>query len=86
MSVDERTPEQKSIDQIKESIRVVEGFFQACNFASFPLQWHNAAMAGMTFMNQMHSTLIASLTPEQLAEFKADVNKPKDIKPIEVVN
>lgn len=72
------------LTQTKESVKVIEGFFQACNAASFPLQWHNAAVKGMQFMNQIHSTLMASLTPEQVEQFKAEVNKP--VSPTEVVN
>lgn len=83
MESNERTPEQQSLENTKESIKVVEGFFQACSKASFPLEWHNAAMKGMQFMNQMHSTLMATLTPEQLTAFKEEV-KPKQAQ--EVIN
>lgn len=59
-----------SIEDMKQSIRVIEGLFHAINGGTFPLKWCSAAMQGMQFLNAVHASLIKELGPEEVAKIK----------------
>lgn len=65
-------PDEKSIENIKTSVQLIEGLFHAVNAGSFPLKWHDAAMKGMNFLNQMHSGLVFQLPKEEIEKMKAE--------------
>ena len=70
----EITAEQRSIDNIKQSILVIENFFFAMKDVCIPLKFSEQTIAGMEFLKKMHDQLIAQLGPEELEKLKQSVN------------
>lgn len=68
----ELTPEQQSIENIKKSIRIIEGVFHAINQpgVTFPLRVSEQMLEGMSFLNQMHTQLIQQLPAEELEKMR----------------
>lgn len=60
-----------SIDDMKMSIKTIEGFFHAINAATFPLRWYAEAMTGMAFLKAIHDGLVNKLGPDEVAKIKA---------------
>ncbi len=75
------TPEQRSIENTKRSILIIENFFFAMKRADIPLEMAQSAIDGMNFMKQMHDKLLAELGPEEIEKLKAVVNQPKATPP-----
>ncbi len=71
------TPEQRSIENAKQSILIIENFFFAMKEADVPLHLAQQAIDGMNFMKQMHDKLLMELGPEEIEKLKQFANQPK---------
>lgn len=60
-----------SIDDMKTSIRVIEGMLHACNGVGVPIKWHTDFMNGMIFLKSVHDSLMAKLGPEEIEKIRA---------------
>lgn len=60
---------------VKDGIKAIEGLFHVITKrGSFPIDCGQTVMTGLNFLNQMHSTLLAQLTPEEIeAERKKQI-------------
>lgn len=72
------TVEERSIENAKQSILIIEKFFYAVNAmpGGPPLRLAEDMINGMKFLNQMHAKLLAELGPEEVEKMKA-ANQPK---------
>lgn len=76
---------ERNVENIKQSILIIEGFSFAVNNSQIPMRFAEAALKGMGFLHSMHASLISQLTPEELEEMKKQYsNTPPIIKPNEV--
>ena len=90
----EKITDPKSIENVKATIYTIEGLFHAMNAASFPLSWHDAVKRGMSFVNGLHTQLVAQLPQEVIDEMKAAKTPPPmapdapqaNESPVQVVN
>ncbi len=60
-----------SIEDMKMSVKTIEGLFQAINAATFPLRWYGEAMTGMAFLKAIHDGIVKKLGPDEIAKMKA---------------
>jgi hypothetical protein len=67
-------------------IKVVEGLFNAMRQASFPLNTHDAIVAGMNFLSQFHNQLVGQLPPGLVEELRKANGVDVQEKPQEVTN
>lgn len=74
------TPEQQSLDNVKQSILIIEGLFFAVNNSNIPMRFAEQAIKGMAFLQQMHQQLIGQLPAGELekmrAQYKSNVPPP----------
>lgn len=75
------TPEQdekaKGVQNTLGVIRVVEGLFNAMHRGTYPLQVHDAIVAGMNFLSQFHGQLISQLPPALVEELRKAQGVPE---------
>lgn len=74
-----------SLDDMKMSIKTIEGFFHAINAASFPLRWYTEAMTGMAFLKAIHDGLVKKLGPDEVSKIKASEAFKAQAQPIDPV-
>lgn len=70
------TPEQQNVENIKQSILVIEGLCFALNNSHVPFKFSEACLKGYSFLTQMHNQLIGQLPPDELQKMKAQYNQP----------
>ncbi len=68
---DVRIEDDATLDDMKMSIKTIEGFFRAINAGTFPLRWYPEAMTGMAFLKAIHDGLLKKLGPDEVAKIKA---------------
>ncbi len=61
-----------TVEDMRTSVRAIEGLFHAFNVASFPLVTHDAVMMGMQFLKAVHEGIVKKLGPEEVAKMKAE--------------
>lgn len=67
------TPEAQAGKEVQNTlgvIKVVEGLFNALRRASYPLETHDAVVAGMNFLAQFHTQLVNGLPPALVEEIR----------------
>lgn len=60
----------KGVQQTLGVIRVIEGLFNAMQRASYPIQTHDAIVAGLQFLSQFHQQLVGQLPPGLVDEMR----------------
>ena len=75
-----------SLDDMKMSIKTIEGFFHAINAATFPLRWYTEAMTGMAFLKAIHDGLIKKLGPDEVTKIKASEAFKATVQPVGKAN
>lgn len=68
----EPTDEQKKLESIKSSIKAIEGLFHALNDSGIPMKWHDAVLAGMQFIGELHAKLISELPKDEIEKIKKE--------------
>lgn len=66
----EQDEKAKGVQNTLGVIRVIEGLFNAMRRASYPLETHDAIVAGMNFLSQFHSQLVGQLPPGLVTEMR----------------
>lgn len=67
----EMTEAKKSIENIKQSVLIIEGLFFGVNNSTVPLRFAEQVLKGMGFLNQMHNQLLGQLSPEEVEKMRA---------------
>lgn len=74
------TPEQQSVENIKQSVLTIEGLFFAINNSNgFPLRVAEAALKGMGMLQKMHDELLKQLGPEEEKKFREQFKSNKSM-------
>lgn len=68
----EPTEEDNKLASIKSSIKAIEGLFHAINDSGIPMKWHDAVMAGMQFLGELHAKLLAELPPAEVEKIRKE--------------
>jgi len=69
------TPEQQSLENMKESIKIIEGMFYGLEGIPIPLKLHDPVMNGLNFLSKIHANLLAQIGPEEVQKMKDESNK-----------
>lgn len=59
-----------SLDDMKMSVKTIEGLFHAINNATFPLKWYTEAMTGMAFLKAIYDGIIKKLGPAEVEKIR----------------
>lgn len=62
--------EKANVEDMAQSVRVIEGLFHAINAASFPLKVYQDVMLGMQFLKAVHDGIINKLGPDEIARIR----------------
>lgn len=69
---DQPKENENSLENIKNTVKIIEVFFHAMNSVGVPLGYYKAIMGGMDMLNKMHTQLVAQIPPEEIAKMKAE--------------
>lgn len=73
--LDQNGQQIKSVDNIKQSVLAIERFVFCLNKVAVPIGFAQGILEGCSFLNQMHTQLLAQLSPEEIEEMKKEVNQ-----------
>lgn len=75
----EKTEQEKSLDNVKNTVKLIEGVFHAINAASFPLRFNDIMLQGMSFLDKMHTELINQIPKDEIEKIKLEQNAQNSV-------